>query len=162
METIKILEKEIQQMGYKTKIVHSLTNFGESYYLYVTMHDRDYCDDLNSLKIRFSDHSVTNIDRVFNEIHYSINVEYSQDMLDYILFELRFKFERLIFFDKVETFVKEYNTLETPKKRDTDEVISERLNKMGNKIIYTVRRTYNIPVTRYVYKENGRFFEFRK
>lgn len=59
----KINDFVIENLGFSVSVNISVTDFGTS--LYIT--------NLYGKKIRISDHSVTNHNRIFEEIHYSIN-----------------------------------------------------------------------------------------
>ena len=83
--TTEIRNRVREALGIEIIIGESNTSFGTS--LYITG---------SGGKIRISDHSVTNTDRIMNEIHYQIDsIPYSCliDDIEYVLFPERFKIE---------------------------------------------------------------------
>ncbi len=121
----------------------SKTDFGHSIYLLV---NRENNPLNNPVKVRISDHSVENIDRIRNEKHFHP----MDDMLDPLMYkEIDYILQPELF--REEQGTKDFTTrFETPKPLDTDKVISERMNQKGTHNVYTVDRKYNKPVIRII------------
>lgn len=134
----KLIIETLIENGYDARYAgKSETDFGTSEYVNV------WQNEANCTKVRISDHSVTNYDRIFSEIHFPITVD-PQHAAFHTLEEIRFRFDRDKFFEKREILVKNKTTFETPKPLPDDEIISERIGKKGH-TVYTVVRTTDRP-----------------
>jgi len=138
-------------------------------------------------KIRFSDHSVSNYDRIMNEEHYNLKSldDYGDEIkttIEQVLFPERFKRIELIGLDgsKIKTpkvrisetdnntfslkyeEVKEVNPnnieVSSDELKKDDEIIRERLSKKGNKL-FTVKRTYNKVYKKIINNKTGKSVE---
>ena len=157
--TIK-LNEFLRANGLNTKVNLSKTSFGRSQYIYATDLTNEFPDESNAVKIRISDHSVSNFDRMFNEIHLDLkDTEYDESLGQYILAKVRFKIGRL----RKEYFTHEIVTLpetkrvETTNLTDKDVIISESLTKKG-KPLYKVDRTNYKRFNQYTYIPTGKIF----
>lgn len=157
--TIK-LNEFLRSNGLNTKVNLSKTSFGRSQYIYATDLTNEFPDESNAVKIRISDHSVSNFDRMFNEIHLDLkDTEYDESLGQYILAKVRFKIGRL----RKEYFTHEIVTLpetkrvETTNLTDKDVIISESLTKKG-KPLYKVDRTNYKRFNQYTYIPTGKIF----
>jgi hypothetical protein len=159
------LNKYIEEAGYFTYISHSRTNFGNSNYIIVSNKADEYgIPSGNEKKIRISDHGVSNYDRIFNEIHIGFNYndnpskEDIQRTINYVLKELRWKFNKSEYFHKEDGLEekKAYN-VQTPIVGENDVITKEYLSKKGRQL-YEVTRTYINPVIKWVYNEDGKVF----
>lgn len=152
----------IEKNGYDTVVNRSKTSFGESDYIYVgKIEEGDSflrTDQSSTLKIRISDHSVTNSDRVWGEYHISKGSKF-KDVKNGALDAINFKFKREKFFTKKQSVSVKKNRLETPKPYGNDVVVSKRLNKAGDKMIYTVDRTYKNPVIQWINKRTKKVYQ---
>lgn len=160
MDLITQLSDKFNSLGYSTLINRSRTMFGNSDYLYVAIKEENECfiNKDYSCKIRISDHDVSNIDRVFNEVHINALREFNNDDFERILKEVRFKLEREKFFKKQDNFeIEEYIVDDVREPYERDVIISDRLTKKGA-IVYKVRRTKRVPVIEYVDVESGKVF----
>ena len=158
--TIK-LNQFLKENGLNTKVNLSKTSFGRSQYIYATDLTNEFPDESNAVKIRISDHSVSNFDRMFNEIHLDLkDTEYDESLGQYILAKVRLKIGRL----RKEYFTHEIVTLpetkrvETTNLTDKDVIISESLTKKG-KPLYKVDRTNYKRFNQYTYIPTGKIFE---
>ncbi len=160
--TTNLLEKEIEENGYFTEVNHSKTSFGQSNYIYVSNKADEFGFlDGDKLKIRISDHDVSNMDRVFNEIHVQpLNKHYdSKNIFTNTINIIKFRFDRDKYFTEEKDIekVKAHN-VQTTDLWHNDVVTKDYLTKKG-KQMYEVTRTYNNSVTKYVNKENGTVFK---
>lgn len=128
----------------------SKTNFGTSEYVYIRLNM-----DNEPMKVRISDHGVSNTQRVFNEVHVGINEVNVQWVID----EANFKFRRN------EYFVAKDVVIETKAFKvqatilwDSDVVTEEFTSKKGN-TIYIVTRTYNNNATAWVNNQTGGIYK---
>lgn len=146
-----------------TKGSDSKTNFGHSRYINVFKHgDENY----DSKKIRISDHSVENINRLMDEYHIrkEDDIEKKIDLIEYYFFPERFA--------KTQKEEDHFVFMEIPaeQKRNTDIVISERLSspKRGaGRLIYSIKRNNPIKSTVIINKsrnnaEIGSYRNFEK
>ncbi len=149
----------LNQHGLKTRIALSQTSFGRSQYIYASPYLDEMPHEDNSAKIRFSDHSVSNIDRMRNEIHLDLRDEYTDSLGEYVLSQVRWKFSKLRNeFFKHEIITKDvYSFPYTKQLRDTDEILEESLTKKGEPI-YKVKRTNQRRFHRYTYLPTGKVF----
>lgn len=135
-----------------TKVVISKTNFGESNYIYANLNEDEYPDERNSAKIRISDHSVSNIDRMQNEILYRSSDMFTEQIGQVVLNEIRFKLDRETYFDySIETkyIEKTYNAISPENLKETDKIIEEfKTNKGVTR--FKINRV--IPTRYHVYK----------
>jgi hypothetical protein len=143
----------------------SKTDFGNSNYLYATI---GTVNDSKSVKIRISDHSVTNHDRIFNEIHisfpyYKPNEKFKESDFTWLINEINFNLQRDKYFSKEDGFENYTVQMEVNEKglRDTDKVVSERLSsaKRGaGRKIFNIERVNKKPVVRWVDKSNNKVY----
>jgi hypothetical protein len=158
--TIK-LNEFLKANGLNTKVNLSKTSFGRSQYIYATDLTNEFPDESNAVKIRISDHSVSNFDRMFNEVHLDLkNTEYNEALGQYILAKVRFKIGRLRkeYFTHEIVTLPETKRLETTNLTDKDVIISESLTKKG-KPMYWVERTNYKRFNQYTYIPTGKIFE---
>ena len=158
--TIK-LNEFLKANGLNTKVNLSKTSFGRSQYIYATDLTNEFPDESNAVKIRISDHSVSNFDRMFNEVHLDLkNTEYNEALGQYILAKVRFKIGRLRkeYFTHEIVTLPETKRLETTNLTDKDVIISESLTKKG-KPMYLVERTNYKRFNQYTYVPTGKIFE---
>jgi hypothetical protein len=156
----------LQDSGYFTKINFSKTSFGNSNYIYVKSAPENIENwDSYILKIRISDHGVTNFDRIFNETHilFPYYTDGSQfDPLDFkwIINEIRFKTDRDKYFIKKEIIEEKPTKMEVPEHLllPTDEVVSSRPSsgRRGSpRVIYNIIRKHNVPLIAWINKETN-------
>ena len=136
----------------------SKTDFGHSRYFYVNYKDRS-SDNLGSgLKVRVSDHGVTNQFRMAEELHiipsmYSFTVKLAIIDAKIKLMNELFNREKGVNLIPYEKEVRQSNL------KDTDIIISERFGT-GKRVpvtekVYTVKRFREQPIIKYVDKETG-------
>lgn len=137
----ELFEKTIKYLDTKKDLSYiigsnSKTDFGQSRYINVfKIGDGSF----ESKKIRISDHSVTNINRVMDEYHIyrDSDIENKVDLIEYYFFPEKYT--------KKEVFEDHVVKMEIPaaQKRETDIVVSERLSsaKRGaGRLIYSIER----------------------
>lgn len=157
------ISEYIEKNGFYTSINHSRTSFGNSNYIYAS--DKENSFQSESKKIRISDHSVSNFDRLFNEVHvsYDSNIENWKQQAESILRGLQWYYDKSKYFYKEEVVETEEKIWETPEssyeadKQATDEIISKRIAKSGRSII-TIKRKYNYPREKWFHKESGKLY----
>jgi DNA polymerase III sliding clamp (beta) subunit (PCNA family) len=136
----------------------SKTDFGHSKYFYVNYKDRS-SDNLGSgIKVRVSDHGVTNKFRMLEELHiipemYSFTVKIAITDAKILLMPELFKKENDI---KNIPYEKE---VRQSKLKDTDIIISERFGS-GKRVpvtekVYTVKRFSSKPIIKIIDKKTG-------
>jgi hypothetical protein len=135
--------------GFATSYCISNTNFGTSEYVYIRLNI-----DNEALKVRISDHGVSNNSRVFNEVHVGMN----EINVQWVVNEANFKFRRNDYFEAKEIIVetKAFKVQATTLWAN-DVVTEEFISKKGNKI-YIVTRTYRNESTAWVNKQTGEIF----
>ena len=136
-DRFKKMVNKLEEVGFEKGAIGtsiSKTDYGESYYIFPDKLKDGGGDDI---KIRISDHSVSNIDRMRNEYH-AIRGKEGQAIKDV---EYYFYSERFL---KKKIKVNVTNRIEIPSHKllNTDKIISERVSKSNNKI-YNIERTYN-------------------
>jgi hypothetical protein len=120
----------------------SKTSFGHSRYFYINYEGRSDENSGLGLKVRVSDHSVQNFDRMFNEIH--LNTKTAPLGMALLKADQKLKPE---FFRKEMQPYDHYVTMEVNEKGykpETDEILSQRLSsaKRGaGRTIYNIKRT---------------------
>ena len=152
------LNDELKKIGYITRVSKSKTNFGKSNYIFAT-NDVGNLYTPNEIKIRVSDHSVTNIDRIFNEFHISFPLKDKENSIKGALNKVKYYFDRgKHFYSKpINVEKKSYNVLtELPNK--TDVVTKEWTTKKG-KNMYEVTRTYLNEAIGYFSKDNDILYD---
>jgi hypothetical protein len=154
----KSIAEQIKENGYDVSVNYSKTNFGESHYLYVNLKD----DYNRRVKIRISDHSVTNYNRIFDEIHLGFpkneNTKYSKETIESLLEKIRWKLERSKYFtpkDVIEK-TKAYN-VETENIKESD-VLQRQFKTKKGKDMYIVTRTYDIPSISWIYNPTNTIY----
>ena len=154
-ETTQRLNKKILDIGYFTDISRSKTSFGNSNYIFVDNKKDEFGFIVPSKKIRISDHSVTNIDRIFNEIH----VEPGSKSFESTLNELKWYYDSKKYFTKEVGYkeVKAYG-VQTKTLMDSDFVTKEFTTKKGDKM-YEVTRTYLNKVDFYKFKGTDKTYK---
>lgn len=161
------VKKEIEKAGYYVyKGSQSKTDFGNSNYLYVAKSNNDE-DYIKTIKVRISDHSVGNINRIFNEIHIGypqkeINRYYGG--IDYAIKQIDFALNRDKYFRSQDDYITESNKFEVGEKglRPTDKIISERLSTArrgeGRKVYY-IQREKKVPVIIWIDKRDDKVYK---
>lgn len=163
-----IVEKAINDAGYYTKISLSRTDFGDSNYIYAYLSEEDYMKGGEGIKFRISDHSVTNVNRLFNEVHlpFRIDKKNIESVAKNAVKEIEFKFAREKYFTSQDVFEDEKTTFEVNEKglQPTDKIISERLKKgTEDKKVFLIERTKKVPYTIWKDKRDGKeFAKFRR
>jgi hypothetical protein len=143
----------------------SKTNFGHSRYFYVNYKNRS-SDNLGSgLKVRISDHAVTNQFRMSEELHiipimYSFTVNLAINEAKIILMPELFKKENSIEYIPYEKEVRQSNL------KETDVILSERFGS-GKRVpvtekVYTVKRLREQPIVNILNKETGKIIKSYK
>ena len=156
----KSLAEQIKENGYEVSVNYSKTNFGESHYLYVNLKD----DYNRRVKIRISDHSVTNYNRIFDEIHLGFpkdeNTKYAKETIEYLLSEIRWKIDRSKYFTPKDVIVKKvaYNVQTDDENIRPSDVLQREFKTKKGKIMYIVTRTYDIPSIEWIYKPTNKTF----
>jgi hypothetical protein len=137
----EMFEKTKQYLDTKKDLFYTIganskTDFGQSRYIYVFEKGGD---SFENKKIRISDHSVTNINRLMDEYHIFDENEIKDkvDLIEYYFFPEKFT--------KQEVFNDNIVSMEIPasQKKETDIVVSERLSsaKRGaGRLIYSIKR----------------------
>lgn len=153
-----LLDAKIKELGYLTRISKSKTDFGKSNYVFAV---KDYTDlySPNEVKIRISDHSVTNIDRIFNEYHIYFPLKADKaDIIQGALNNIIYYFDRdKYFYEKeIEDVRVAYNVL-TDSPNETDVITKEWVTKKG-KQMYEVTRTYRKNILAWAFKNNDRVY----
>lgn len=136
--------------GYITSHCISKTDFGTSEYIYIRLNMDD-----EPIKVRISDHGVSNTQRVFNEVHVGMNEVNVQWVID----EANFKFRRNEYFFTKEVVVEtKAFRVQATTLWDNDVVTEEFTSKKGNKI-YIVTRTYKNNATAWVNNQTGKIYK---
>jgi hypothetical protein len=154
-----LLQQEIEKSGYITRVSKSKTNFGKSNYVFATNKEDDLYTP-NEIKIRISDHSVSNYDRIFNEYHIVFPIEkkdYNQ-ITEGVLKHIKYYFDRDKYFYSKEVNIdkKSYNvTTETP--LNSDEITKEWVTKKGKKM-YEVTRIFTNKATQWIDKKTNKVY----
>lgn len=146
------LAEYLENNGVNVRTVISNTNFGHSDYVYAALDFDIMPTDGNSVKFRISDHDVSNIDRIRNELHYGRNGLLPDASLKNALNEVRFYSDTSKYFDHdivTVNFTKEYSVKEP---LPTDEIVSQETTPKG-KIMYKVKRPRQ--ERQHVYKIKG-------
>lgn len=137
-------KKKLENKGYKiTQGSDSKTDFGHSVYFYVNYENKSSENNGLGLKVRVSDHSVSNFNRMFDEIHISSNPISETIALKRI--EQKFHQE---YFEKKEALTTYRVKMETPFLQETDKVISERMSSGRHgkpRLIYEISREFKKP-----------------
>lgn len=141
MSVDELLEETKQYLDTKKNLFYTIganskTDFGQSRYINVF---KEGSDSFENRKIRISDHSVTNINRLMDEYHIfnENDIKNKVDLIEYYFFPEKFT--------KQEVFKDNIVSMEIPatQKRETDIVVSERLSsaKRGaGRLIYSIKR----------------------
>ena len=155
------VKKIIEDSGYYvSNPSYSKTKFGNSNYLYVS---KDILDE-NNIKVRISDHSVTNLDRMFNEIHIHYPNYKGILGLNTSLKEIDFRLNKSKFFKSDEGYEYYPVIMEVNENglRDNDEIISERLSsaKRGaGRRIFNIKRINKKNVINWIDIRDGKIFK---
>lgn len=158
----RLLVEAIEKRGYKTVVNLSKNDFGSSDYIYVNVlgHDKTFINIKNAIKIRISDHPVSNIDRIFNEFHIR-DTEDFEVTKDAVINHLNFYYKRNEF------FIKKDCTIETTATNveaninqllETDLITSACVKKYGRKV-FRVTRTYQNSAICYINKVTGKIYK---
>ena len=151
--------KDFEKAGFDVReSSDSKTDFGHSRYFYVNYKNRS-SDNLGSgLKVRVSDHGVTNQFRMAEELHiipsmYSFTVKLAIIDAKIKLMHELFNRERGLNLIPYEKEVRQSNL------KDSDIIISERFGS-GKRVpitekVYTVKRFREQPIIKYIDKETG-------
>lgn len=126
----KIAYEGLSKAGYEVESVSpSTTNYGSSLYLNLKSNGED------KIKVRISDHSVTNIDRIRNEYH--VNKEGKLNKGDYMYLDRMKNPGKYV---KQEREV--VTLLSVPKNQltENDTVLRERIAKNSGKTVYDIER----------------------
>ena len=156
----KSIAEQIKENGYDVSVNYSKTNFGESHYLYVNLKD----DYNRRVKIRISDHGVTNINRIYDEIHLGFpkdeSTKYSKETIDYLLAKIRWILERSKYFtpkDVIEK-IKADNVHADDENIRASDVLQREFKTKKGKIMYIVTRTYDIPSISWIYNPTNTIY----
>ena len=160
----KVLIKKIKANKYilEGKSI-SRTDFGESTYFYVLNPNTN-----QSVKVRISDHSVTNLDRIFNEVHITTQSPLGMD-LDRAWNEIQFKIDRDKKFKKVDAFRDvpvEYETSEKGLQNiirlgENYQILSSRTGARGQ-MVYRIIKRKKEPILLYINKKTGLAISVKK
>ena len=144
----------------------SRTDFGESNYLYA--HNK--VDEVgfpmgDGVKIRISDHSVSNFDRIFNEIHVRITdtKESWEKSAFSVLMKLQWQYDKNNKFRKEDAVEIKKVTIEIHESQlrinppYADKILSERISNNGKKLL-TVERTLSNSIEKWYHKESGTYY----
>lgn len=149
----------LQANGINTRTVISNTDFGHSDYIYANLDKSVIPTDGVAVKFRISDHSVSNIDRMRNEIHYNSTVIADENILNNALNEVYFALDRSNYFDHEIIERKECKEVITKTPNlDNESIISEETTSTG-KTMYKVQRCYSKRYHLYKSKLTGQNFE---
>lgn len=138
----EIIEEAKRRFGIKISVGISQTDFGSS--MYISFYP------YSNIKIRISNHSVTNFDRIWNERHYSIenainSMDFIMSDIEEIYFPERFETvenvrDKVIYshdlFESTEAFKNKYNTAIID--RDVEFVTKKGVSKREIHYHYTV------------------------
>lgn len=131
------MHNKLKELGITdiSNVIESHTDYGNSNY--ITIRGTEAEDYKDAIKIRISDHSVTNIGRMFGEVH--VNVKNIGNQL-YAIEKTRHpeRFEPKKFTIKTTNKV---TNLQQGLLRPTDKIISERTTPKGNKVYEVDRET---------------------
>jgi len=156
------VKKQIEDAGYYVSSpTYSKTNFGNSNYLYVAKN----IFDENKIKVRISDHSVTNLDRMFNEIHLHYP-PYENSIFNFkrAIKEIDFRLNKSKFFREEEgdeDYIVEMEVNENGL-RPTDKVVSERLStgrRGADRKIFKIVRINKKPVINWIDIRDDKIFK---
>ena len=140
--TQQIIDK-VESLGYQYRISLSQTSFGCSEYLFVS-------NGNNEVKVRISDHSVTSINRIFDEIHIDFRSVNFQSVINCVNFHLN----RDSFYESVES-IEKYTSYDVQvfegKLRESDVITKTFTTKKGD-TMHLVNRTYNNKVINWIFK----------
>lgn len=151
------LINSIEAAGYFALYSSSKTDFGHSEYIYAGVE----AWTPSMMKIRISDHSVTNNDRVFNEYHIPANQQINAEA---VITALHFKFKRSEFFFEKDIIVENtaYNVqVAEGQLRETDIITDEWVAKKSKSKFYKVTRTYVNKATGYFLKSTGEYYDIK-
>jgi len=144
----------------------SRTDFGESNYLYAhNKVDEGGFPMGDGVKIRISDHSVSNFDRMYNEIHVGITdtKESWEKSAFSILMQLQWQYDKNNKYRKEDAVEIKKVTIEIPESQlrinppYADKILSERISNNGKKLL-TVERTYSNSIEKWYHKESGTYY----
>lgn len=158
------VKKAIQKNGYiVSDISYSKTKFGNSNYMYIYKDKIDLNNFSDGLKVRVSDHSVSNFDRIFNEVHIPFPPS-KIFTLNRQLQEIDFRLNKNKFFKSEDGYEDNIVEMEVNENnlKDTDIVISERLSsgrRGAGRKIFKIRRVNKKPVINWVDIRNGKIFK---
>lgn len=154
-----LIQKEINKIGYITRISKSKTNFGKSNYVFAT-NNEDNLYTSNEIKIRISDHSVSNYDRIFNEYHivFPIAKKDYNKIIEGILNHIKYYFDRNKFFysKEVDIYDLKFNVI-TESPTETDVITKQWITKK-NKKMYEVTRKYTYKATQWINKKTNQVY----
>jgi hypothetical protein len=154
-----LLNDEIRKAGYLTRTSKSKTNFGKSNYVFAT-NKSDNLYTSNEIKVRVSDHSVTNFDRIMNEYHIIFPVKKSDynDVANGVVNYVKFNLDRDKYFYSKEVDLEEKaNNVLAEKPNNTDVITKEWVTKKG-KQMYEVTRTYKKKANQWIDKDTDKVY----
>lgn len=154
-----LLNDEIRKAGYLTRTSKSKTNFGKSNYVFAT-NKSDNLYTSNEIKVRVSDHSVTNFDRIMNEYHIIFPVKKSDynDVVNGVVNYVKFNLDRDKYFYSKEVDLEEKaNNVLAEKPNNTDVITKEWVTKKG-KQMYEVTRTYKKKANQWIDKDTDKVY----
>lgn len=135
MKTVSRIEKflrSIEGIDYRY-VANSKTLAGQSIYFQVGKKGQLDPHYDNGVKVRFSDHSVTNHGRVFGEVHYHLDgSNWSENSIAYALGFDGYEFAPTQFKEEIVEIPAEHM-------QDGYEIISSRTTKKGN-VRHTIKR----------------------
>ena len=154
------IKKQIESEGYYVSSPsYSKTKFGNSNYLYVDTEELG-----NRVKVRVSDHSVTNLDRMFDEIHLHYP-PYSGFLgsIENLIKQIRFRLQKDKYFkdeDGVEEYIVKMDVNEKDL-RQTDKILLERLStgrRGAGRKIFAIERINKKQVVNSIYNTDNKIF----
>lgn len=136
-------------LGFYVADIDSKTKFGESLYVYVSTDD----EFANVCKIRISDHEVTNMHRMYNEIHVGTSVN-----IHSLKSQVLFRLQRSEYFEQKEVQVKTLaDNVQTFEPWESDVITGEKITKSGKRMFF-VTRTYNNTELKWFNKLTGKIY----
>lgn len=158
------LSQFISNYGYFTKVNYSKTDFGISAYVYISNDEEDLFIPDRGFKVRISDHSVSNIGRMMNEYHIQIPIKNEDSVLNGVLNEIRFIYDRDKYFTYEASQREWYERLKGVNEKQVypkDKIIEvERISSSGNKMLTIDRYKYEQTV-KIINKSDGTVWDER-
>lgn len=165
--TLELRDFILRHGYYVNNPSYSKTDFGNSNYLNVYLTDST-ADYSSQQKIRISDHSVQNYDRIFNEIHikfpyYKSDEKFNDSDFLWLIRELNFKFKRNEYFesrDAIQNYTSSFDINEK-ELRPTDKIMSTRLSsgrRGAGRTIYSIHRIGSKSIIEWVDKLTGKVY----